>query len=339
MGCGGSKQPQAQAGGASNAPTEPAKEPADSKYGQYAAAIKTTIVSQVDDGFGIAKSWNEDRFGSWANKYFAADFMTVLPSGKFIDLAKRKLQLVSGKRTTTLDECVSIDRVRLIGSGNAAVAVWKQHETFVEGQARDALSVVMGCFEKVGQSWLRVASMRSAGQDPGKDLPVLPSSTPYYPEERAATPEGIGDRMGELDLDLADEAALENVVRKSSVERLDLMDNWNERRHSSWCKRWFSKDHVIIQPEGTYTDLDMMGEMGKTKARVYTNSEILDFQRIKVFDGGSSAVVVWTVREEYTEKGSATPLDTEVTMAATFEKYGGIWMHVLSQASQGRDPS
>lgn len=47
-------------------------------------------------------------------------------------------------------------------------------------------------------------------------------------------------------------------------------------------QRWFSKDHVIIQPEGTYTDLDMMGEMGKTKARVYTNSEILDFQRIKV---------------------------------------------------------
>ena len=32
-------------------------------------------------GFGIAKSWNEDRFGSWANKYFATDFMTVLPSG------------------------------------------------------------------------------------------------------------------------------------------------------------------------------------------------------------------------------------------------------------------
>ena len=47
-------------------------------------------------------------------------------------------------------------------------------------------------------------------------------------------------------------------------------------------QRWFSKDHVIIQSEGTYTDLDMMGEMGKTKARVYTNSEILDFQRIKV---------------------------------------------------------
>ena len=52
----------------------------------------------------------------------------------------------------------------LLRCGAVLQAVWKQHETFVEGQARDALSVVMGCFEKVGQSWLRVASMRSAGE-------------------------------------------------------------------------------------------------------------------------------------------------------------------------------
>ena len=119
--------------------------------------------------FEAGKSKDAAKIASTMDKYFKPDCAMIRPSGNPLDMDGFKGMLGSPDVIMSRDEVISVDDVKEIAGGNAAVVVYTTRSTFTyQGNANDDCAKFSATLEKVGEAWMVAHLHRGTGQPPAE---------------------------------------------------------------------------------------------------------------------------------------------------------------------------
>lgn len=127
--------------------------------------IKGIIASMIKDGIDAGK--DAAKIDACHAKYYSADCEVIRPSGNPMSMKMWKEMMLSDDVVATSDELQSVDSVKMIGGGNAAVATYVSHAKFTyKGTPNDDIAKFTAVFDKTADGWKCVAAHRATGQAP-----------------------------------------------------------------------------------------------------------------------------------------------------------------------------
>jgi len=129
--------------------------------------IKDFIAAMHSEQFAAQTSKAADTVQAFFDKFYAPDMLFIRPSGNPLDMAMAKGMWLSDDVVSEANALVSIDTVKVLGCGMAAIATFTAHEKFsYKGNPNDDVVKYSMTFEKKGDTWVVVQGHRATGQPP-----------------------------------------------------------------------------------------------------------------------------------------------------------------------------
>ena len=94
------------------------------------AEIRALIEEMHSEQYAAMTSKDAPTIENFFDKYYAADMVMIRPSGNPLDMSSAKGMWLSEDVKTESQSLKSIDTVKVIGGGMAAIATYTSHEQF-----------------------------------------------------------------------------------------------------------------------------------------------------------------------------------------------------------------
>mmetsp|Transcript_19500 Transcript_19500/g.39742 ORF Transcript_19500/g.39742 Transcript_19500/m.39742 type:complete len:136 (+) Transcript_19500:48-455(+) len=131
------------------------------------AEIKALIETMHSEQFAAMSSKDETQIEKFFDKFYAKDMVFIRPSGNPLDMSSAKGMWLSEDVKTEAQALKSVDTVKVLSCGMAAVATYTAHEKFsYKGTPNEDIVKYSMTFEKVGDKWVVVQGHRATGQPP-----------------------------------------------------------------------------------------------------------------------------------------------------------------------------
>jgi hypothetical protein len=129
--------------------------------------IKALIEAMHSEQYAAMTSKDETQVDNFFDKFYATDMVFIRPSGNPMDIRSAKGMWLGDDVKTEAQALKSIDTVKILSCGMAAVATYTSHEKFTyKGSPNDDIAKYSMTFEKVGDKWTIVQGHRASGQPP-----------------------------------------------------------------------------------------------------------------------------------------------------------------------------
>ena len=131
------------------------------------AEIKALIETMHSEQFAAMTSKDETQIDKFFDKFYATDMVFIRPSGNPMDIRLAKGMWLGDDVKTEAQTLKSVDTVKVLGCGMAAVATYTSHEKFsYKGSPNDDIAKYSVTFEKMSDKWVVVQAHRASGQPP-----------------------------------------------------------------------------------------------------------------------------------------------------------------------------
>ena len=125
------------------------------------------VTTMWSDMTAAGQSKDAGKIDAVFNDYFADTCSIIRPSGNPLDLSAFKGMLGSPDIIVEEDAVISVDDVKEIAGGNAAVVVYTTHSKFsYKGTPNDDIAKFSATLEKTGDKWKVAHLHRGTGQPP-----------------------------------------------------------------------------------------------------------------------------------------------------------------------------
>ena len=94
------------------------------------AEIKALIETMHSEQFAAMPSKDETQIEKFFDKFYAADMVFIRPSGNPMDIRSAKGMWLGEDVKTEAQTLKSVDTVKVLGCGMAAIATYTAHEKF-----------------------------------------------------------------------------------------------------------------------------------------------------------------------------------------------------------------